>query len=155
MLVSAHFPLQNAYFCLFLSNSYFIFYYKPMIKDFLRSVILNTIVLVVIAMWIPLGWLSISPLTRSATPILLVMGFFFWLVYQIVRPLLKFLTTPVNRLTLGIAWILINLIALYVFTYVVNSLNFGVHIGLGSITQTFILSIIISLLTMLGKAILD
>lgn len=125
-----------------------------MIKNLFLSSIINTIVLVVIAMRIPLGGLSISPMSWNATPILLLMGFFFWLLYQIIRPLLKFLTTPINRLTLGIAGILINLITLYLFTYIVNSLNFGVTITLGTIVQTFVLSIIIALLTMIAKLIL-
>jgi uncharacterized membrane protein YvlD (DUF360 family) len=51
------------------------------------------------------------------------MGFVFWLIYNIARPILKFLTTPINWITLGIAGILLNMIALYVFAYIINTLG--------------------------------
>lgn len=56
-------------------------------------------------------------------------------------------------LTLGIASIIINIVVLYAFQYIVNQLNLGVTVTLGSIEQTFILSIIISLLTLILKKI--
>jgi hypothetical protein len=73
-----------------------------MLKRLLISILINTAVLVGIAMRLPQGGLSISPISRSATPILLAMGGVFTLIYDIARPILKFLTTPINWLTLGL-----------------------------------------------------
>ncbi|MBP6911115.1 phage holin family protein [Patescibacteria group bacterium] len=67
--------------------------------------------------------------------------------------MLKFLATPINILTLGIASIITNMIILYAFQYVVSRLDIGITVSLGSIEQTFILSIIIALLTLILKKI--
>lgn len=84
---------------------------------------------------------------------MLALGAIFWLIYWVIRKILKFLATPVTMLTLGIASIIINIVVLYAFQYIVNQLNLGVTVTLGSIEQTFILSIIISLLTLILKKI--
>ncbi|MBP6086520.1 hypothetical protein KA478_05110 [Patescibacteria group bacterium] len=46
------------------------------------------------------------------------------------------------------------MIALYAFTYIVNMLQLGVQVQLGSIEQTFILSIIVAILTLVLKKVL-
>lgn len=126
-----------------------------MLKKLLLGVLINTAVLVIIALWIPYGWLQISPLGWDATPILLLMGAIFWLIYHIATPILKFLTTPINWITLGLAGILLNMIALYAFVYIVNTLGFGINVTLGTLEQTFILSIIIAILTLVLKKVLS
>jgi uncharacterized membrane protein YvlD (DUF360 family) len=122
-----------------------------MIKGLVRSVLINTLVLVIIALRIPFGWMHITPLTWNAAPYLLLMGFIFWAIFHVARPILGFLTTPINWFTLGLAGILLNMIALYAFMYIVNYLGFGVNVQLGSVEQTFILSIIVSVLTLVLK----
>ncbi len=126
-----------------------------MIKKLLLGILINTAVLVIIALWIPYGGLQISPLGWNATPILLLMGAIFWLIYHIATPILKFLTTPINWITLGLAGILLNMIALYSFVYIVNTLGFGINVALGTLEQTFILSIIIAILTLVLKKVLS
>lgn len=74
-------------------------------------------------------------------------------MYWVMRKVLKFLATPINMLTLGIASIIINMIILYAFQYVVSQLDLGITVSLGSIEQTFILSIIITILTLILKKI--
>ena len=125
-----------------------------MLKNLLISVLINTGVLVIIAKWIPMGWLQIQPLSWENTPILLLMWVIFRWIYHIARPILKFLATPINWVTLWIAGILLNMIALYAFTYIVNMLQLGVQVQLGSIEQTFILSIIVAILTLVLKKVL-
>lgn len=145
-------PLQKGLICLVLSN--FTWLILSMIKNFIWSVLLNTAVLVIIALWIPFGGLHIQPISWEMTPYLLAMGLIFWLLYHIARPILKFLTTPINWITLWIAGILLNMIAIYAFAYIVNMLGFGIQVQLGGIEQTFILSIIIAILTLVLKKIL-
>jgi uncharacterized membrane protein YvlD (DUF360 family) len=125
-----------------------------MIKNLIRTVLINTWVLVIIALRIPLWWLEISPLSREMAPLLLAMGLLFWLIYSVARPILKFLTTPINWITLWIAGILLNMWSLYLFTYIANQLNLGISVSLWSIEQTFILSIIVTVLTLVLKKIL-
>jgi putative membrane protein len=125
-----------------------------MIKNFIWSILINTAVLVIIALWIPFGWLHITPISWNMAPVLLLMGLIFWVIYQVARPILKFLTTPINWITLGIAGVLLNMLALYVFAYVINTLGLGLQVQLGSIEQTFILSIIVTILTLVLKKVL-
>lgn len=125
-----------------------------MLKRLVLSVLINTGVLVIIAVWIPQGGLQITPLSWSVTPVIVLMGAIFTLMYDIARPILRFLTTPINWITLGLAGIIINLVILYVFPFVVNSLGLGVTVQLGSIEQIFILSILITILTLVLKKIL-
>jgi uncharacterized membrane protein YvlD (DUF360 family) len=82
------------------------------------------------------------------------MGAVFTLIYDIARPTLKFLTTPINWITLGLAGVILNLGILYVFPFIINTLGLGVSVQIGSLEQLFILSIIISILTLLLKKIL-
>gem|GEM_PF-3012077 len=105
------------------------------------------------ALYIPQGGLTIEPLARSATPLLLILGAIFRLMYWVIRKILKFLATPINMLTLGIASIIINMVILYLFQYIISQLDLGITVSLGSIEQTFILSIIITLLTLILKKI--
>ena len=98
--------------------------------------------------------MHITPLTRNAAPYLLLMGLIFWAIFHVARPILGFLAAPINWLTLGLAGILLNMIALYVFMYIVNAMTFGVHVQLGTMEQTFILSIIVSVLTLILKKVL-
>ncbi|MEI7477051.1 MAG: phage holin family protein [bacterium] len=95
-----------------------------------------------------------QPVTWQSTPVLLLIGLIFRFIYHVARPLLKFLATPINFLTLGLAGILLNMIALYGFVFILQALNLGVTVTLGSIEQTFVLSIIISILTLVLKKIL-
>ncbi len=125
-----------------------------MIKNFIRTVLINTAVLVIIALWIPLWGLEITPISWEMAPLLLAMWLLFWLIYSVARPILKFLTTPINWITLGITWILLNMASLYLFTYIANQLNLGISVSLWSIEQTFILSIIVTILTLILKKIL-
>jgi len=74
-------------------------------------------------------------------------------MYWVIRKILKFLATPINMLTLGIASIIINMVILYLFQYIISQLDLGITVSLGSIEQTFILSIIITLLTLILKKI--
>ena len=83
------------------------------------------------------------------------MGAIFWLIYHIATPILKFLATPINWITLGLAGVLLNMIALYGFAYIINTLQFGVSVTLGGVEQTFILSIIIAVLTLVLKKVLS
>ncbi len=126
-----------------------------MIKNVVLWVLINTGVLVIIALRVPYGWLTITPITWDAAPFLLLMWLIFGVIYHIAAPILKFLATPINWLTLWLASILLNMIALYLFAYVINTLQFGITVWLGGIEQTFILSIIITIITLVLKKVLS
>ncbi|USN55167.1 MAG: phage holin family protein [Candidatus Peribacteria bacterium] len=58
----------------------------------------------------------------------LTLGGVFWIVYDVIRQILKKLTIPFNWLSFGILHIVINILMLYLFGAVINELDLGVSI---------------------------
>jgi hypothetical protein len=56
--------------------------------------------------------------------------------------------------TLGISSLILNVIVLYIFEQTVNYLDLGITVQLGALTQTFILSVILSAIYFLIKRII-
>ncbi len=66
-----------------------------------------------------------------------------WVVYNVLRPVVKMFTLPINRLTLGIAHILLNIAFIYIFPHVVALFPREVQIAVGSFIEVIVLCIIL------------
>lgn len=66
-----------------------------------------------------------------------------WVVYNVLRPVVKMFTLPINRLTLGLAHILLNIAFIYIFPHVVALFPREVQIAVGSFIEVIVLCIIL------------
>ena len=98
-----------------------------------------------VAIWITS--LILAGFTFSGSLIsLLIIGVIFGLVNAIIRPLVKFLSIPVNIATLGLFTLVINTLMLMLTVWLSDSLNFEGGI-FGSFLTAFVAAIIISIIS--------
>lgn len=101
----------------------------------LFSIILNALILYIIVIllwentkewisaWVTLWcWESCSPNSIEAWKTFLIWWIILWLINILVKPILKILSFPLYILSLGLIWIVINAIILWLLTYVLNDI---------------------------------
>ncbi len=92
-------------------------------------------------------WFRLEPLDASYIPWLLVIWVVFWAIDTLLWTILKLATFPLKWLTFWISSIVINAAMLYFFQYVVNNvIDIHYTVQLWSLAQTFVLSILLSIL---------
>jgi putative membrane protein len=126
---------------------------KP-IKNFLVNIIVNGAVLYAIVQYVPELGFKIQSIYKDIYIIFGVLGILFWLLNSVLKKILNILTLPIKVITLGISSLVINIAVLYIFQRVVNYLDIGISVELGTIIQTSILSCIISSIYFLIKKII-
>ena len=114
------------------------------IKQFVITIVINAVLLYVVANHIPELWFKISSVYQDTLIIFWALGVWFWIVNSLLKSILKALTLPIKYLTLGISWLIINVLLLYVFEQLVNYADVGIKVSLGTLSQTFILSLIVT-----------
>lgn len=124
------------------------------IKNFVINIIINGAILYAIVHYIPELWFNIQSIYKDTYIIFGILGVIFWILNSVLKRILNILTLPVKIITLGISSLIINIMVLYVFGRVVNYLDVGISIQLGSMVQTCILSCIISVIYFLIKKII-
>ena len=77
---------------------------------------------------------------------LLIVGIIFGLINAVIRPLVKFLSIPVNVATLGLFTLVINTLMLMLTVWLSDSLNFEGGI-FGRFLTAFVAAIIISIIS--------
>jgi uncharacterized membrane protein YvlD (DUF360 family) len=86
--------------------------------------------------------MTINPAgSLNNTVVFLTFGGTFWLIYDLVRKFIKTITIPINWLTFGLLHTIINIGMLYVYAYVVNHLDTGVTITMGSVIEVIIIAL--------------
>ena len=126
---------------------------KP-IKHLLVNIVVNGVVLYVIVNYIPELGFKIESIYKDSYIIFGVLGIIFWLINSVLKNVLKILTLPIRIITLWLSSLLLNLIVLYIFEQTVNYLDIGIGVQLGTLVQTFILSLILSVIYFLIKKII-
>lgn len=124
------------------------------------NTLINAFILYIIAKYAGSFWFhgfEITPFSAVNIEIMVVLGFIFWIVYYIIRNIIKFITFPIRWLSLGILTILINVWMFYFFQWLVSYLNINVdgvriEIVLWTFLQIVVLSIIVYLLNLLLKS---
>jgi len=77
--------------------------------------------------------------------IFLLLGIALRLVYDVIRYVVKLVTLPLNRLTLGVLHILINILILYLMPRVFTTLQTWVTITMWSLLEVWLFSIWLSI----------
>ncbi|MFA7298282.1 MAG: phage holin family protein [Candidatus Absconditabacterales bacterium] len=126
---------------------------KPL-KHLLINIVINGIVLYAIVNYVPELGFKIQSVYKDTYIIFGILGIVFWLINSVLKSILKILTLPIRLVTLGLSSLLLNIIVLYIFEQVVNYLDLGIVIQLGTLIQTFILSVILSTIYFLIKRII-
>ena len=126
---------------------------KPL-KNLIVNIIINGAVLYGIVYYVPELGFKIQSIYKDTYIIFGVLGIIFWLINSVLKSILNILTLPVKILTLWLSSLAVNIAILYIFEQTVNYLNVGVTIQLGTLTQTFILSFIISTIYFIIKKII-
>jgi uncharacterized membrane protein YvlD (DUF360 family) len=95
--------------------------------------------------------LVVNPPSALNCEIILILWLIFWLIYDIAVRVVKLLAFPLSFLLGGIFSIFLNIIAIYAFAWIVNSLNLGIKVTVLSLTGALVVSVIIGLLNLLFK----
>lgn len=118
-----------------------------MIRKILGWIVMYSIVIyLIVEFWPSFDFhaMSISPPgSLRITPIFLLIWGIFWLVYDIVRRILKVIAIPLNRITFGLTNIIVNIAMLYAFATVVAYADMGVTITMWNIIEVIILAFIL------------
>ncbi len=78
----------------------------------------------------------------------IILGFVFWLFNGIIGRIIKLITLPLRFLTLWLSNIFVNIWLLYVMQYIINNdLQIGFTMTLWTAGQTFILSVLLAILS--------
>ncbi len=119
----------------------------------LALVLINGYIVYFIGKYLP-SLLTVKPSPEAFTPeLVLIVGFVFWLVNDVAKAIVKFFSLPLIWLTLGLISLIINILAIYGFVYVVNSLQLGVEISIPSLFAALVLSLLVSVINLLFKKI--
>ena len=137
-----------------LSRSLFITMIIKLIKNLVINIIVNGAVLYAIVYYVPELWFKIQTIYKDVYIILWILGLVFWLINSVLKKILMVITLPVRMVTLGLSSLLLNIIVLYIFEQTMNYLDLGITVTLGTITQTLILSVILSAIYFLIKKII-
>lgn len=84
---------------------------------------------------------------------IVILGLILALVDVALKPLLQILSIPITVLTLGIFYLVVNTILLYVAAWLSNGL-FAVGVGIAGFGSAFLASIIISIVSALVNGII-
>ena len=92
-----------------------------MINKILSSILLNTLVVYIILKYVSvkLGW----NIPKLECEIVFLLGVIFWVVYDIVFKLIKFLALPFTLLFGGLFILILNIGIVYGYIFIVNSYN--------------------------------
>lgn len=118
-------------------------------KFILRT--LAIFVAVAVATWLVPG---VGVVGSSETwPTLIIMAFIITLLNMTIKPLLQILGLPITIISLGVFYLIINTLLLYIAAAIADAL-FAVGFAISSFASGFIASIIISLVSTIMNAIL-
>jgi putative membrane protein len=122
---------------------------------FAWSVIANAIILYVVSTYIPQLWFVIS--TDGVVNIYVmftILWIIFWFFNVLLKSIIKVLAIPFSIITFGLSSVIINIAIIYVFGYVINTANIGAQVTLGTLIQTLLLSVVISIAYFILKKVL-
>lgn len=111
---------------------------------------LVTAVSVGAAVWIVPG-ITVAGDTKTWVAVALV-GLVLALIDMSIKPILQFLSMPITFLTLGIFYLIINTLLLYLAAWIANGI-FGVGFEIASFGSAFVAAIIISIVGAIMGAI--
>ena len=121
------------------------------LKSLLFSVLIYGIFLFLLHQYTDRFWVEATEYDVFLTFILLAI--LFWIVNNIVKWVLKFLSLPLTYLTFWSSVLVINVILMYVFEYVVNGAWLGISVKIWNFVQVVLMSFVASFIAFLIKKI--
>ena len=121
------------------------------LKSLLFSVLIYGIFLFVLHQYTDWFWIEATEYDVFLTFILLAI--LFWIVNNIVKAVLKFLSLPLTYLTFWSSVLVLNVLLMYVFEYLVNGLGLWIKIHIWNFVQVILMSLVASFIAFLIKKI--
>lgn len=84
-------------------------------------------------------------------PFFLILGGVFWLVFDVIRYILKLLTIPFNMFSFGAIHLFLNVGVLYLIPVLINKNTMGVTITMGTFMEVALLAIVLSIIGLFVK----
>lgn len=108
--------------------------------------------LVVFGPWYDFYPLRVIPMQGlNNVPFFLVLWWLLWLIYDVIRYVLKFVTWPINALWFWIAHMLINIWVLYLLPLWVNLTNMWTKVTMWNFFEVAIMALLLSFIGLLFK----
>jgi putative membrane protein len=121
------------------------------LKSLLFSVLIYGIFLFVLHQYTDWFWIEATEYDVFLTFILLAI--LFWIVNNIVKAVLKFLSLPLTYLTFWSSVLVLNVILMYVFEYLVNGSGLWITVKIWNFIQVVLMSLVASFIAFLIKKI--
>lgn len=121
------------------------------LKSLLFSVLIYGIFLFVLHQYTDWFWVEATEYDVFLTFILLAI--LFWIVNNIVKAVLKFLSLPLTYLTFWSSVLILNVILMYVFEYLVNGSGLWITVKIWNFIQVILMSVVASFIAFLIKKI--
>jgi uncharacterized membrane protein YvlD (DUF360 family) len=121
-------------------------------KHLVINIIINSIILFVTSQYIPDLGFTIDG-GEQVLVSFVILGVVFWFLNKVVKKIIATVTFPLKYITFGLFNIALNIGVLYAFTYIVNNYLTGITVELGTLIQTAILSLVITLASFILKKI--
>lgn len=121
------------------------------LKSLLFSVLIYGIFLFVLHQYTDWFWVEATEYDVFLTFILLAI--LFWIVNNIVKAVLKFLSLPLTYLTFWSSVLILNVILMYVFEYLVNGSGLWITVKIWNFIQVVLMSVVASFIAFLIKKI--
>jgi hypothetical protein len=93
----------------------------------LSSILINAFILYLVVKYLKIGFV-IEPMNGLNCEVVLMLGAIFWLIYDIGVRLVRLLAFPFSLILGNIFVLFLNIVAIYIFVYVINSLDLGVQL---------------------------
>lgn len=120
------------------------------INKILSAIFINTLTIYIISNYVT--WLDFNiKFINCSLEVYLFIWAIFWFLDVIIKNIVKVLSLPLNILTLGLFWIIINIWFIYLFAYIINNYINVASVHLWTIVQVFIMSILIYILNLFFK----
>ena len=115
-----------------------------MVRKILGGILIYSfVVYIIVSFWPAYDFYAIRldpPNSLQNTPLFLMLGGIFRLIYDVIRHVLKLITLPLNWISFGLVHILLNIWLLYAFPYIVNALDIGVTMTMWSLVEVLIMA---------------
>lgn len=89
--------------------------------------------------------------SAQTIPLYLLLGGVFWLIYDIIRYILKFITIPLNAISFWIVHLILNVWVLYLIAPITRAIDNTIMIQMWSILEVTIMAILLSLVGLIIK----
>ena len=102
--------------------------------------------------WFDFYPLRLDPVNSiNNLPLFLILWWVFWLIYDVIRYVLKFITIPFNALSFGLVHLVLNVGILYLIPLFVSYANTGTTVTMWSIVEVTIMALMLSIIGLFIK----